>query len=68
MILENGHLETVSDFSLVDKNSSILKENNIDIIEESQSPCSFSFRRSIDNSVDGVPSPDLLGVVMKIAM
>ena len=55
-------METVSYFSVVDKNSSILKDKNIDIIEESQSPCSFSLRRSIDNSVDDVPIPDLFDI------
>ena len=62
VIIENGNFETVSDFSVVDKNSSILKDKNIDIIEESQSPCSFSLTRSIDNSVDDVPIPDLFSI------
>ena len=62
MIIENGNLETVSDFSVVDTNSSILKDKNIDIIEQSQSPCSFSLRKSIDNSVDDVPIPDLFDI------
>ena len=62
VIIENGNFETVSDFSVVDKNSSILKDKNIDIIEESQSPCSFSLIRSIDNSVDNVPIPDLFDI------
>ena len=43
------------------KNSDNLKDKNIDIIEESQSPCSFSLIRGIDNSVDDVPVPDLFG-------
>ena len=55
-------METVSYFSVVDKNSSILKDKNIDIIEESQSPCSFSLRRRIDNSVDDVTVPDLFDI------
>ena len=42
----------VSDFSVLDKNSSILKGKNIDIVKESQSTCSFSITRSIDNSAD----------------
>ena len=62
MIIENGNFQTVSDFSVVDKNSSIFKDRNIDIIEELQSPCSFSLTRSIGNSVDDVPTPDLLDI------
>ena len=62
VIIRNGNLETVSDFSVVDKSSGNLKDKNIDIIEESQSPCSFSLRRSIDNSVDDVPIPDLFDI------
>ena len=42
----------MSDFSVIDKNSSILKGKNIDIVKESQSTSSFSVTRSIDNSVD----------------
>ena len=42
----------MSDFSALDKNSSILKGKNIDIAKESQSTCSFSITRSINNSVD----------------
>ena len=63
MIIENGNFETVPDFSVVDKNSSILKYKNIDIIEESQSPCSFRLTRIIENSVDHVPVSDLLDIV-----
>ena len=62
VIKENGNFETVSHFSVVDKNSSILKDKNIDIIEELQSPCSFNLTRSIENSVDDVPIPDLFGI------
>ena len=36
VIIENGNFETVSEFSVVDKNSSTLKDKNIDIVEESQ--------------------------------
>ena len=59
VIIEKGNLETRSDFSVRDKNSRILKDKNIDIIKESQSPCSFSLRTSIDNSVDDVSIPNL---------
>ena len=62
MIIENGKFEIVSDFSVVDKSSSILKERNIDIIEESQSPCSLSLTRGIGNSVDDIAVPDLLNI------
>ena len=58
VIIENGNFETVSDFSVVDKNSSILKNKNIDIVGELQSSCSFSMTRNIGNSVDDVPIPD----------
>ena len=60
-ILENGNFETVSNFSVVDKNSGTLKDKNIDIVEESQSASSFSIT-SIDNSVDNTPIPDLFDV------
>ena len=62
VIIENGNFETVSHFNVVDKNSSVLKDKNIDIIEELQSPCSFNLTRSIENSVDDVPIPDLFGI------
>ena len=52
----------MSDFSVVNKNSNILKDKNIDIIEESQIPCSFSLTRSIDNSVDDLPIPYLFDI------
>ena len=58
----NGNFETVSDFSVVDKISSTLKDKNIDIVEESQSSCSFSLTGSIDNSVDDTPIPALVDV------
>ena len=58
VIIENGNFETVSDFSVVDKNSSILKNKNIDIVGELQSSCSFSMTRNIGNSVDDVPILD----------
>ena len=58
VIIENGNFETVTDFSVVDKNSSTLKDKNIDIVEESQSSGSFSIT-SIGNSVDDTPIPDL---------
>ena len=61
VIIGNGNFETVSDFSVVDKNSSTLKDKNIDKVEESQSSCSFSIT-SIDNSVNDTPIPDLFDV------
>ena len=61
VIIENGNFETVSDFSVVDKNSGTLKGKNIDIVEQSQSSCSFSIT-SIDNSVDDTPIFDLFDV------
>ena len=62
VIIENGNFGTVSDFSVLDKNSSILKDRDIDIIEESQSPCSFSLTRSTENSVDDFSIPDLFDI------
>ena len=61
-IIENGNFETVSDFSVVDKNSSILKNKNINIVVELQSSCSFSMTRSIGSSVDDVPIPDTFDI------
>ena len=62
MIIENGNFEAVPDFSVVDKNSTILKDKNIDIIEELQSPCSFSLTKIIENSVDHVPVSGLFDI------
>ena len=62
MIIENGKFEIVSDFSVVDQSSSILKERNIYIKEESQSLCSLSLTRSIGNPVDDIAVPDLLNI------
>ena len=61
VIIENDNFETVSDFSVVNKNSSTLKDQNIDIVEESQSSCSFSIT-SVGNSVDDTPILDLFDV------
>ena len=61
VIIENDNFETVSDFSVVNKNSRILKDKNIDIVEESQSSCSFSIT-SVGNSVDDTPILDLFDV------
>ena len=68
VIIENGNFETVSDFSVVDKNSSILKNKNIDIVGELQSSCSFSMTRNIGNSVDDVPKPLKLAAVKVIML
>ena len=68
VIIENGNFETVSDFSVVDKNSSILKNKNIDIVGELQSSCSFSITRNIGNSVDDVPKPLKLAAVKVIML
>ena len=68
VIIENGNFETVSDFSVVDKNSSILKNKNIDIVGDLQSSCSFSMTRNIGNSVDDVPKPLKLAAVKVIML
>ena len=68
VIIENGNFETVSDFSVVDKNSSILKNKNTDIVGELQSSCSFSMTRNIGNSVDDVPKPLKLAAVKVIML
>ena len=62
MIIENGNFGTVSDFSVLDKISSILKDRDIDITEESQNPCSFSLTRSTENSVDDFSITDLFDI------
>ena len=62
VIIENSNFETVSDFSVVGKNSSIVKYKKIHIVEQSQSSCSFSITTSIDDSVDDASMPDLFNV------
>ena len=52
----------MSYFSVVDKNSSILRNKNINIVVELQSSCSFSMTRSIGSSADNVPIPDTFDI------
>ena len=62
VIIENGNFETVSNFIVLDKNSSNLKNKNFNIVVELQSSCSFSMTRSIGSSVDDVPIPDTFDI------